>query len=190
MNAIRTFLLRAHHWQLFALLAGFLASAQLIVVRLDPVNRADLRIPLAALLVALVCWFCIAYWFWCLGSFLHSRVRFDLRLSLPFFRFALAYPVIYVTFFQLAFARLVSSPIFFLTVLPFHLFAFYCVLFDLYFISKGLLMAEKHRNVKFLDYGSAFFLLWVFPIGIWFLQPRINRLYLGEGLAESAALSS
>lgn len=190
MNTIRTFLLRSRHWQLFVLLVGFLASMQLIAMRLDSASPEDLHVPLPVLLVGLACWICFAYWFWCLGSFLHSRVRPDLRLSLSFFASALTYPVIYMTFFQLLLARLVSSPVFFLAMFPFHLFAFYCVLFDLYFVSKNLLMAEKQGDVAFSGYAGAFFLLWIFPIGVWFLQPRINRLFASEKSVEAPALSS
>jgi hypothetical protein len=31
--------------------------------------------------------------------------------------------------------------------------------------------------VSFYDFSGPFFLLWFFPIGIWIIQPRINRLF-------------
>jgi len=45
------------------------------------------------------------------------------------------------------------------------------------FASKSLVMVETGRRAKFYDYAGPFFLMWFFPIGIWFIQPRINRLY-------------
>jgi len=50
---------------------------------------------------------------------------------------------------------------------------FYC----LYFISKSLKAVELQRDVTFNDYAGEFFLIWFFPIGIWFIQPRINKLF-------------
>ena len=53
----------------------------------------------------------------------------------------------------------------------------YCLFFDLNFISKSLALAETGKPVSFYDYSGPFFLIWFFPLGIWFVQPRINRLY-------------
>jgi hypothetical protein len=38
-------------------------------------------------------------------------------------------------------------------------------------------LAERLRPVRFSDYQAALLGLWFFPVGIWFIQPRINRLY-------------
>src|SRR5262249_22613374 len=45
-------------------------------------------------------------------------------------------------------------------------------------ISKSLVLAETTKPASFYDYAGPFFLLWFFPLGVWFTQPRINRLYL------------
>lgn len=49
----------------------------------------------------------------------------------------------------------------------------YCV----YFVSRILVMAEKERRVSFHDYVGTFFLVYIFIYGIWWLQPRVNRLH-------------
>jgi hydrogenase maturation factor len=38
-------------------------------------------------------------------------------------------------------------------------------------------LAMTGRTVSFYDYAGPFFLWWFFPLGIWFVQPRINRLF-------------
>jgi uncharacterized RDD family membrane protein YckC len=53
----------------------------------------------------------------------------------------------------------------------------FCMLYLLYFVSKNLVLAETRKPASFPDYAGPFFLIWFFPIGIWFTQPRINRLY-------------
>jgi hypothetical protein len=46
----------------------------------------------------------------------------------------------------------------------------------LYFTAKTLKSAEMQREAHFSDYIGDFFLLWFYPVGIWFIQPRINRI--------------
>jgi len=33
-----------------------------------------------------------------------------------------------------------------------------------------------HKAAGFYEYSGPFFLIWFFPIGLWIIQPRINRL--------------
>ena len=62
--------------------------------------------------------------------------------------------------------------------IPLHLLMMFSVLHALYFVSKSLLIAERDRPVSFTEYAGAFFLIWFLPVGIWTIQPRINRLCL------------
>jgi hypothetical protein len=39
-----------------------------------------------------------------------------------------------------------------------------------------LVSMEKQRDVKFKEHQLEFFLFFIFIVGIWILQPRINRL--------------
>lgn len=57
-----------------------------------------------------------------------------------------------------------------------HLLATIAVLYVLGFSAKNLIMAEKQAAISFFDYAGPFFLMWFFPIGVWFVQPRVNRL--------------
>ena len=71
----------------------------------------------------------------------------------------------------------VLAPTAFIAVLPLHFFALYCLFYLWQFVAKNLAIAEKGKEVEFPQYMWLFLLLWFFPIGIWFLQPRINQLY-------------
>ena len=46
-----------------------------------------------------------------------------------------------------------------------------------YFLAKLLVMVEKKSIVRFNDYIGTFFAAYVLLIGIWYLQPRINRAF-------------
>ncbi len=52
--------------------------------------------------------------------------------------------------------------------------------YSLYFVAKNLAMAEKQEKVAFYDYAGPFFLLWFFFIGVWVIQPRINKMFASE----------
>ena len=117
---------------------------------------------------------CFNAWFWAMGSFLNAMVRPSLRPGVGFFRFALIYPILYIPVFIISFPQ---QPAMFALIFPLHLLAMFCMFYLLNFTSKNLALVETDRAVKFYDYAGSFFLLWFFPIGVWAVQPRINRLY-------------
>ncbi len=51
-----------------------------------------------------------------------------------------------------------------------------CFLYIIAFTAKVIVSAERQAKAKFTDYIAEFFLIWLIPIGIWFLQPRINKI--------------
>ncbi|MNV05497.1 hypothetical protein D3C71_958380 [compost metagenome] len=57
-----------------------------------------------------------------------------------------------------------------------HLFCMFCMFHTFYFVAKTIRAAELQRDVTFSDFTGDFFLVWFLPVGIWFLQPRINQL--------------
>ena len=52
------------------------------------------------------------------------------------------------------------------------------ILYCSYFVANLLKQNEVKEKVKFDDFFKEFIMILFFPIGIWFLQPRINRLNL------------
>jgi hypothetical protein len=114
-------------------------------------------------------------WFWSMGSFLNSILERRLSSGVRFFRFALVYPLFYVFVFFIFFVNVSPAP--FLVIFPLHLFAMFCTLYSMYFVSKSLVLAETGEPAPFHSYIGIFLLLWFFPVGVWILQPRVNRLY-------------
>ncbi|MEL6720360.1 MAG: hypothetical protein AAFO82_11990 [Bacteroidota bacterium] len=60
--------------------------------------------------------------------------------------------------------------------LPISLIILYCVINILLFSAKTLKTAELQRKAKLGDYIGDFFSIWIYPVDVWLLQPRINRL--------------
>jgi len=180
MNSIERFFLGAKHWQIFLLIVGVCFVGQMVVLgsMATPMRSPDDFDRAARLLGAVTVVFMLFFlgWFWSMGSFLTSIIAKPQRLPIRYFRLTLIYPAIYVAFFFTTFSA--SKPPSAL-IIPFHLLAMFCMFYNLYFVSKSLVLAETGRAASFYDYAGPFFLTWFFPIGIWVIQPRINRLFDG-----------
>jgi len=179
INTIGSFFLRAKHWQIFLVVFGLYLLGQILVMSyfISSSGRVDISGKYGILfgIVMGLSASGLIFWLWCLGAFCNAIVDGALRLRSKFHGVAAIYPPFYFVFFV---ARLESFGGNSLGIIvPLHLFAMFCMFYLLYFASKSIVLAEKHKPVSFYDYAGPFFLLWFFPVGIWLVQPRINRLY-------------
>lgn len=184
MRSISEIVLRAKHWQIFLVTVAFViaaVSAMLLSFAMAPSGRFPSDIPFLAVMELFLVSF--ALWLWSLGIFLNSLVPRQLRMKTRFFGFSLIYLPLYLPAFGIFFevpqltrnvaVILISWAIIF----PLHLFAIFCQFYSLYFVSKSMALAENRRPISFGDYVGYFFGLWIFPVGVWIIQPRINYLY-------------
>jgi hypothetical protein len=175
MGVISSLFLRARAWQIFFIFSVLFVSGIISAIstagQLDEAPRIGLLFWAVSGLSELL----LIAWLWSMGSFLSSIVHPALRLNAAFFRFTLIYPPLYAPVF-VAFLEKQQSLVF-AAVIPLHLFAMFCMFYNLYFVSKSLVLAETGRPTLFYDFAGPFFLVWFFPIGVWIVQPRINRLY-------------
>jgi hypothetical protein len=180
MNRLRHFCLRADRWQMCLLFFGVCIVGQflgpIVIISAAPsaagIGRAQvLMIGLLAVTPAIV----FLSWLWFIGSFLRSAVRPSMRPRGSFFRVAIIYPLAFA-FAELGFIIATNSLPVSLTV-PTGIFAFFCLLYDLNFVTKTLFLAETGEPPQMGDGSATFLQLSVFPVGAWFIQPRINRLY-------------
>lgn len=179
VRTLSGFFLRAKSWQLFCLLFILPLVTEMLVSVPIPSGAqsvADLgRSGLVLLLVFELYMACFMAWFWAIGTFSGDAAKAELKMDRTFFRLAIGYPPVYTLWFFFTALGPDSPPIF--VIVPLHLFCMFCLLYDMHFASKSLAIAEMGRQVNFYDYAAAFFLLWFYPIGIWIVQPRVNRLF-------------
>lgn len=198
--------LRLKHWQLFMLLMGIPFIGQIVtffVVFTSSDPFAVFAIMPFIMIIFMTAFFC---WFYSLGVNLHQKLPATVQTNLKRFKLFLFLPVIYillmVTIGPFALSNISNpeadpSPFFvsFAIILPMHLFSMFCIFYCLRFIAKTMKAVEWQRQVSFSDYAGEFFLIWFFPIGVWFIQPRINELFKeknkekSEGFVDFAAPS-
>jgi len=115
-------------------------------------------------------------WMWSAGSFLNSVIHPISKFNLSIFRATLVITALYPF---LASARFINYPSSVYSIRgPLHFLGWLCAFYVINQVSKALVLAETGNVTSFFDYAREFLLIWIFPvIGIWFIQPRINRLY-------------
>ena len=181
------------HWQLFVLLVGVPLIVEFIMFGFvfshrDP--RFFLYFFPFLMILSLGLFFS---WFYTLGANLFKRLPETAKMNLTKFKIFLFIPVVYILFFMVfmfgMFSNISSGGqpgpvrgeqpglIIFAVIFPLHLFCMFCMFYCLYFNAKALKTVELQKPVTFSDFAGEFFLLWFFPIGVWIVQPRINKLF-------------
>ena len=124
-------------------------------------------------------------WLWAVAINLQEKLTAELKLSVNRFKTFLLIPIIYFVIFfvfiDLAMIGAIENgtgpnPAIFALLIPFHLFAMFCIFYCLYFASKVFKTVELQRKVTFSDFAGEFFMIWFFIIGVWIIQPKINKM--------------
>lgn len=56
----------------------------------------------------------------------------------------------------------------------------YAVIYSIYFAAKTIVTVEKAKPVEFNDYIGTIILTVLFLVGVWIIQPKVNRLLTDE----------
>jgi hypothetical protein len=173
------FLLHLKHWQLFSLTWGIAIiisiisfASESLIIELYPVMMLILTIGFFG-------------WIWAISVNLHSKLPQDVPLHLKSFKLYFAIPIFYsfVIIVWLSYILFMGGPqldytmgILIGLILILHLASMVCIVLGIRFAAKTLKSVELGRHARFNDYVGEFFLIWFSIIGIWVLQPRINKL--------------
>jgi hypothetical protein len=179
MNWIERIFVRAKHWQIFLLFLVVFAVGEFpvfgnLAATTQSQESYGVVVVLTEIATAVATW-CFLLWLWSLGSFLTSVVPPAITLKKGFFLFTILCSVIYAPV-AIALFQIIDRKLFIVTI-PLHLFGVFCMFCNLYFVAEGLVVADTGERPSFLDCLGPFLLLWFAIIGVWFIQPRINRLY-------------
>lgn len=170
------FFLRAKAWQLFLLLMGMFFIQPFIIGMLpSPIIGFSLFMAIFMLL--------LTGWLWSIGITANNRLPPHLKKSASLYSGGMLFALLYSSSFGFA----VSAPIEILVYLiPLHLASMFFMFYALWFTAKQFTTLQNREKVTFFEYSGPFFMLWLFPIGVWFIQPIINK-QLGEDAQQLTA---
>ena len=143
-----------------------------------------IAIPLSILIAQLV----IYFWLWNIGKMLFDKMSFYISKEYAVFKWLIIIPAavsLLIFAFLLSGAFILgmgyfsfSSTLFssMIIILPLWALLLFSKLYCFYFVAKLLKSSEQQRNVRGVEFFGDFLLLVFFPIGIWFIQPRLNNL--------------
>ncbi len=175
-------LLHIKHWQLFLLTVGVPMLMQIVLVILAIAGfGSEVMMIILMLIVAVYCPAIFFGWMYTTVTHLNHRLPDTVAMNLKRFEFFFFTPFVYVLVLSISLMSMQEvPPVAFLLIVPAHLFCMFCMFYCLYFFAKSLKAVELQRDVTSSDYLDIFFLIWFFPIGLWMIQPRINRIFAAE----------
>lgn len=158
-----TLILKAKHWIVFIIFAAFYF--------IDNYLRFDLVIASCVLITAIVFY---VGWYIMLGNALYNYLPGKTDYSLTWFLIdgfliIIAYAAVIILYDGiLEVTGFAAIPGFYLLFAIAHLF---------WFPSVTLVAIELGHEPEFSQYGGTLMQMIFWPIGIWFIQPRLNRIY-------------
>ena len=178
-------ILKVKHWQIFMITFGLPIILEIILIPFLIIGNNPMVI--LKIMPVMMIFFLggLFVWFWAIAIDLQEKLPDDLKLKVNWFKTFLLIPIIYFVIFFIIIGTIMSgaiqngtgpNPAIFAMIVPFHLFAMFCIFYCLYFVSKIFKTVELQRKVTFSDFSGEFFLIWFFPVGIWIIQPKINKM--------------
>ncbi|MFL5730413.1 MAG: hypothetical protein ACJ75J_13075 [Cytophagaceae bacterium] len=189
---------KAKHWQLFILTFGLPMLFQFIMMGTMIAKSLSREHPDPSSLFSymkffpliMILFMAVFYsWFWSVAMGLQKKLPAHVTMKVRKFRIFFFIPVIYIASIILFGVITIGETMghnapphpaliggAFAIIMPMHLFSMFCMFYILYFTAKTLKTAELQKEVSFSDFAGEFFLIWFYPIGIWIIQPKINKM--------------
>ena len=166
-----TFFLKLRHWELFLMLALPTIMSLVFDIPMEPLVVAT--IGLFMMLVLFGWMFSVSAW--SNRQLPESRQRSPLPCAV-----GLALPIVYLLMYIFLYIPLLQQgapsrpPIW---LLPMHMLSLVGIFYGLWYTARQLKSLQENEDADFMIFSSTFFLLFIFPLGIWLIQPSVNQLY-------------
>lgn len=162
------YFLVAKHWQIFLLIVGLPIVGDLL---LSQISAEVFSIYSILTIISGISFF---IWLWSIESLVSRAINNDSKTRTKQFRIIFLAVIIYFTISLV----LIYSDMYFDSIFWFilHIICIILVLNIFYQCAKLIKHFELHRDPKFGEVFFYFILVWFFPIGIWILQPKLNKI--------------
>ncbi len=184
--------LKAKHWQLFLLMVAIPVMLQMYLmisvfekIEVAPNTNPEVISNLLNIIQLTIILYVGVFfgWFWSIAIGLQKKIPSEIVMKVEKFKIFFFFPLCYMLillFYIIEMPVGINNTEFgtwiVAIIVPVHLFAMFCMFYMLYFVAKTIKTAELGRVTKFEDFVVEFFLLWFYIIGIWIIQPRVNKL--------------
>lgn len=194
--------LRAKHWQLFLLTFGIPMIFQFVMMGTMFANIGNQTQPDPTAFLFIFPLMMIVFtgtffgWFWSIAMGLQYKVPANVKMKTGKFKVFFFTQLVYMLLIFIGMGIMMAGlsntleggqqpdpGIVFgsiAVILPLHLFSMFCMFYCLYFVAKTFKTVELQREVTFSDFAGEFFMIWFFPIGIWIIQPKVNKMVDGS----------
>lgn len=193
--------LKAKHWELFLLTFGIPMIFQIVTMGLmfssfvthtNP-NPEMIFNYIKFLPIVMILFVAIFFvWFWSVAVGLQKKVPENITMKVKKFKIFFFIPLAYMLFIMIFMVFTMNGLVnggsepnvglvvsMFAIIVPLHLFSMFCIFYSMYFVAKTFKTVELQQEVQFSDFAGEFFMIWFYPIGIWILQPKINKMIEG-----------
>ena len=181
--------LKAKHWQIFMITFGLPFLIQIITMPIT-ISDNDPIIMMKIFPIIMIIFISGFFgWFWSIGVGLQSKIPSDVTMKVKKFKIFLIIPLIYMFLILIFMGSIISGTFengqepsegmivgMIGIIFPLHFFSMFCIFYCLYFVAKTFKTVELQREVAFSDFAGEFFMIWFFPIGIWIIQPKVNKM--------------
>jgi hypothetical protein len=203
--------LKAKHWQLFVLMFGVPMIFQFIMMGTifasissgaEPDPSTFINIFSIFPLMMILFMGIFFGWFWSIAIGLQEKIPANVKMKTGKFKVFFFIPLIYISLFTIGISTTMSGLLrtaeageqpnigllagSMAIIFPLHILSMFSIFYCLYFVSKTFKTVELQRETTFSDFAGEFFLLWFYPVGIWIIQPKINKMIEGNANLEGS----
>ncbi len=123
----------------------------------------------------------LSLWIYSVAIWCNSKLPISRQSSTLLFCLSLVIPLVYVLvyfFFYLPLLQTGGAPAKPpLWLLPMHMLSMLCLFYSFWFTSSKFKLLLDNEDSGFMIFSSTFFLLFIFPLGVWIIQPSVNQLF-------------
>lgn len=189
------FVLNIKSWKLFGLTFGIgfvLHFIMMVVIVFGILTKTENSLPILPFIITYLfliglSFFILLFWLWTITMELNKRLTDDLKINLKRFKISLIVPAMYLFGMSVTFiigAALYGTVIISLMLSPLVIILLFIIILimivsfyhAIWTTSKVLKTAELKRPIKPVDLILEFILLSIIPVGIWFVQPKVQDL--------------
>lgn len=167
-----TFFLKLRHWELFLMLFLPTLMCLMFKVPFEPLTVGAIGLFMMLVLFA---------WMFSVAAWSNQRLPVERQRKLLPFAVGLALPIAYLLMYIFLYIPLLQAggppekpP---LWLLPMHMFSMVGIFYGFWYTARQFKSLLERSDADFMIFSSTFFLLFIFPLGIWVIQPSVNQLY-------------